>query len=369
MAPDKAAKPPQEKTTPLKPESKLRINYHMHRNRTLLIIAAAIMAITLAAHARQPAFPGAEGAGSGAIGGRGGNVYEVTNLNDSGPGSLRHTVNAKGPRTVVFRISGNIELQSPLQITNPYITIAGQTAPGGGICLKNYPLKIKADHVIVRYIRCRPGDNMAKEVDSLSASAGHNIIIDHCSASWAVDETLSISTSGQLGNVTVQWCLITESLNCSIHAKGCHGYGSLIRGGWANAYSFHHNLYAHHRGRSPRPGNYNSHTIDPKGLTFDFRNNVVYNWRGTYPGYNADTNSITKMNFINNYYKQGPNSTDAYAFRESCTYASAYFSGNSINGSLPSDPWSLVIFKNFTDAQKLAYKQLQTTRPIHRRSR
>ncbi len=304
------------------------------------------------------AFPGAEGFGRYSVGGRGGTIYEVTNLNDSGAGSLREAVGASGPRIVIFRVSGTIELQSRLKISNPYITIAGQTAPGDGICLKNYGFQVKADHVIVRYIRFRPGDNEEVEVDSLSVSAGHNIIIDHCSASWSVDETLSVATTPDvLGNVTVQWCMITESLNCSVHSKGCHGYGSLIRGGWGNGYTFHHNLYAHHRGRSPRPGNYNNYIADPDGLIFDFRNNVVYNWGGSYAGYNADSDSITKMNFVGNYYIEGNNSSGDDAFREQCTYSRAYFSDNWMNGSCPSDPWDLVRFDGFIWAQKEAYKQ------------
>lgn len=306
-----------------------------------------------------PAFPGAEGYGAQSIGGRGGRVIEVTNLNDDGPGSLREAVEVNEPRIVVFRVSGNIELESRLRIKNPYITIAGQTAPGDGICLKNYGLVISADHVIVRYLRFRPGDNEGIELDSVWVSEGRNIIIDHCSASWGVDETLSVaSSSANLGNVTIQWCMITESLNCSVHSKGCHGYGSLIRGGWGNGYTFHHNLYAHHRGRSPRPGNYNNHNIDPNGLIFDFRNNVIYNWSGAYAGYNADTDSITKMNFVGNYYKTGPNSTYNYAFLEQCPFSKAYFSDNWMNGYSPRDPWSLVRFHSFTPAEINAYKQL-----------
>ena len=157
--------------------------------------------------------------------------------------------------------------------------------------------------------------------------------------------------------------MITESLNCSIHSKGCHGYGSLLRGGYSNGYSFHHNLYAHHMGRSPRPGNYNSYTTDPSGLVFDFRNNVVYNWGGSYAGYNADTTSITKMNFVGNYYKRGPNSSGNYAFQEDCTYSRAYFSDNWMNNGYPTDPWSLVRFSGFTETQKTAYK-LSTPVPV-----
>ena len=298
------------------------------------------------------AFPGAEGYGAVSVGGRGGQVIEVTNLNDSGPRSLREAVEASGPRIVVFRVSGTIELQSQLIVDDPYITIAGQTAPGSGICLKNYVFQIKADHVIVRYMRFRAGNNMAVE-DAVWVKRGRNIIIDHCSVSWGGDETLSVVTNANdLGNVTIQWCMITESLNYA-----SHGYGSLIRGGYGNGYTFHHNLYAHHKGRSPRPGNYNSYTVDPCGLIFDFRNNVIYNWGGSYAGYNADKDSVTKINFVGNYYKQGPNSTDDYAFQEGCTYSRAYFSDNWMNGSCLKDPWGLVKFDGFSEANKAAYKQ------------
>jgi len=307
--------------------------------------------------AKTPAFPGAEGFGAFAQGGRGGRVIEVANLNDSGPGSLRRAVNAEGPRIVVFRVSGTINLSSGLSIRNPYITIAGQTAPGDGICLKTYSLSVAADHVVIRFIRCRPGDNAKFEGDAISISAGRDIILDHCSASWSVDETLSASTSGQLGDVTVQWCIISESLNKSSHHKGAHGYGSLIRGGWGNGYTFHHNLYAHHRGRSPRPGNYNSASEDPEGFIFDFRNNVLYNWAGSAAGYNSDGDSITKMNFVANYYKQGPNSTRRFAFAESTTCAKAWFADNAMNGVRPKDPWSLVSFRGFSPEQIQAYKQ------------
>jgi hypothetical protein len=262
---------------------------------SLLVLAVLLPCIFLTplVAADIPAFPGAEGCGAASIGGRGGRVIEVVNLNDSGPGSLRAAVTATDPRIVVFHVSGTIELQSRLQINNPFITIAGQTAPGDGICLKNYDLRVSADHVIIRYIRVRPGDNEAIELDAVWVAKGRNIILDHCSVSWSVDETLSVAAADdELGNVTVQWCIIAESLNCSVHSKECHGYGSLVRGGWGNGFTFHHNLYAHHRGRSPRPGNYNSNTLDPAGLFFDFCNNVVYNWGGSYAGYNADADSI-----------------------------------------------------------------------------
>jgi hypothetical protein len=312
--------------------------------------------------ASVPAFPGAEGFGMAACGGRGGRVIEVTNLNDSGPGSLRDAVNSEDPRIVVFRVGGYIELKSALDITKPNITIAGQTAPGGGICLKNYNLAVRADNCIIRYLRVRPGDIAKEEFDAISILDGRDIIIDHCSASWGLDEVISVvSRRPSMGNITVQWCVISESLNCSAHRKGCHGYASLIRAGFGNGVTYHHNLYAHNNGRSPRPGNYVDSKRDPCGLIFDFRNNVVYNWGGKHAGYNDDgkneANSITNMNFVNNYYIIGPNSTGNIAFRESTAGCKAYFNGNWMDGVCPKDPWSLVEFVDITSAQKDAYKQ------------
>ena len=334
--------------------------YMMYRSLVIFLAVCGTLLIPETA-VSVPAFPGAEGFGAQSIGGRGGKVLFVTNLDDSGPGSLREAVKTDGPRTVIFRVSGTVALKSAIVINKPYITIAGQTAPGDGMCLKNHTLVIAADHVIVRHIRCRPGDNAKAESDSLSVSSGRDIIVDHCSASWSVDETLSASSRGRLGNVTVQWCIISESLNDSIHHKGPHGYGSLIRGSFGNGYTYHHNLYAHHHARLPRPGNYIDRSLDPEGFILDFRNNVIYNWAGRAAGYNADgsngTNSITKMNFAGNYYKAGINSTGNFAFSESTTSARAWFSGNCMNGSYPDDPWSLVSFSKFSDEDMEAYKQ------------
>ena len=167
----------------------------------LLILSSGIN------YAQQIAFPGAEGYGKYTVGGRGGVVYEVTNLNDSGTGSLRAAVEASGPRTVVFRISGTITLNSDLKISNPYLTIAGQTAPGDGICLRKYALVFNnAVHdVIVRYLRVRLGNESGGESDAVSARDCSNIILDHVSASWSVDETMSLYFCP---NITIQWCMV-----------------------------------------------------------------------------------------------------------------------------------------------------------------
>ncbi|MBN1866977.1 pectate lyase [Candidatus Sumerlaeota bacterium] len=329
--------------------------------RTKFASLAVLAALILVVHssdsiAQIPAFPGAEGFGADSLGGRGGTLYEVTNLNDSGTGSLRAAVQASGPRIVVFRVSGTIILQSRLDIQNPYITIAGQTAPGDGIAVRDRGIVVKASHVVVRFIRSRLGDARSdQEDDAIWISVGNHVIFDHCSASWSVDETFSCSSGeNTLKNVTVQWCLITESLNNSIHDKGAHGYGSLIRGSYGAAYTYHHNYYCHHRGRSPRPGNYNSISIDPQGLLFNFRNNVICNWGGSYAGYNADSDSVLKMNYVGNYLKLGVNSTLGHAFREESVNDQGYFTGNYYDGAYPADSYTLVRFPTSWTAQKIA---------------
>lgn len=326
----------------------------------LLRTAFASAAITLAgvalgahpARAQAPAsgpvaFPGAEGAGRMAVGGRGGRVLRVTNLDDSGPGSLRAAVEADGPRTVVFDIGGTIRLASRLTIRRGRITIAGQTSPGGGITLRDYPLVVAADDVVVRHIRSRLGDESRIESDALTIERGRRIILDHVSASWSVDETLSVGSRYDppergIYDVTVQWSVIAESLNASGHAKGEHGYGSLIRGGHGARMTFHHNLWAAHRARMPRPGNYNAPSIDPEGPRFEFRENVFHDWGSSHAGYNADTESLAAYAFIGNAYIPGPDSAGRWAFEESNPLARAWFEGNAMDGRVPADPWTLV---------------------------
>ncbi len=276
---------------------------------------------------RAPAFPGVEGFGKYTLGGRGGRVIEVTNLNDSGPGSLRAAVMAQGPRTVVFRVSGTIALESELKIRTPFLTIAGQTAPGDGICLKNYQFNFDTQHMIIRYVRFRPGDEKGKEQDGFGGGGDH-IVIDHCSASWGVDETFSINKAS---NLTVQWCMVTESLTKSIHKKGNHGYGGLWGGPGG---SWHHNILAHHSSRNPRAsGNADS------GL-MDYRNNVIYNW-----GFNsAYGGELWPRNWINNYYKAGPATSDNVRHRiflQKDPRGKMYAAGNFVHGfpAISADNW------------------------------
>ncbi|MFA9389723.1 MAG: polysaccharide lyase family 1 protein [Prolixibacteraceae bacterium] len=313
-------------------------------------------------NAQQLAFPGAEGFGAYAKGGRGGEVLFVTNLNDKGPGSLRWAVEQEGPRTVVFAISGIVELNSRLTIKNPFITIAGQTAPGDGICLKGETLQIETNDVIVRYLRVRLGNGMQGQgslqgKDAISISVGEDIIVDHCSASWSLDEILSASThKPTLTRVTVQWCFITEGLN-----PDNHGYGSLIRGTGGAKYSYLHNLYADNRGRNPRPGNYDSNPYneDPNGLLLDFRNNVIYNWGGGHAGYNNDYKSVTHLNYVGNYLITGHDSKATGIAYSTCSpYNRAFFSDNFYDNKLPNDPWDLVQYhKKWSKKNINDYKQ------------
>ena len=276
---------------------------------TILLSGLCLAAPAVFAQEKTPAFPGAEGFGRYVSGGRGGNVYHVTSLADDGTeGTLRWALGKSGAKTIVFDVSGTIHLQSSLDIAIGNVTIAGQTAPGDGICVADYPVAIKANNVIVRYMRFRLGNknvllNGADGWDAFGGMDQENIIVDHCSVSWSIDECLSV-----LGNknTTVQWCLVAQSLVNSGHSKGAHGYG----GNWGGSgASFHHNLIAHHGSRTPRLGPRPTTQLDER---MDMRNNVIYNFggNGCYGG-----EGMT-VNIVNNYYKPGPGtSTDKKGYR------------------------------------------------------
>ena len=246
------------------------------------------------------AFEGAEGCGKYSLGGRGGKEYVVTSLADDGSeGTLRYAVEAEGPRIVTFAVSGDIHLTAPLNIRNPYLTILGQTAPGKGITLRDHNVFITADHVIVRYLRMRLGTAAGVEADALGARHCRHLMIDHCSISWATDENASFYN---LADATIQWCIISEALNSSVHHKGKHGYGGIWGG---RNVSFHHNLFAHNNSRNPRfdhPKLYWENDLLHFRGTVEFVNNVVYNWgmKAIYGGEEG------WFNVIKNYFRPGP---------------------------------------------------------------
>ena len=292
---------------------------------TAFFLAAAAL------HGATPAFPGAEGFGADTPGGRGGAVIAVTNLDDSGPGSFRAACDAEGPRIVIFRVGGLIDLKKNIVIKNPNITIAAQTAPGDGICLHDHQLIIDTHDVILRYLRSRPGDISGKEVDAISiAGSSRNVIADHCSATWSVDEALS--PSGGISDVTVQWCLIAEGLNQSVHHKGAHGYGSLVRA--IGGLTMHHNLWAHNRGRNPRLGDNYGRPPYPR---FDVRNNVIYDYGGP-----SVTGDRLQANYVNNYIRPGPETKrrETIGPKESAVALQFYLDGNEIDGKVTADLFS-----------------------------
>ncbi|MNK11509.1 hypothetical protein D3C87_295510 [compost metagenome] len=292
------------------------------------------------------AFPGAEGFGKIATGGREGRVIKVTNLNDAGAGSLREAIAASGKRIIVFEVSGNIQLKSRLQISNGDVTIAGQTAPGDGICIQDYEMNVSANNVIIRYMRFRMGDLTRNEQDALWGRQRENIVIDHCSMSWSIDECSSFYANK---NFTMQWCILSESLNKSFHEKDDHGYGAIWGGSSA---TFHHNLLAHHNSRNPRfdGGSRSGTGNSPFGIDkVDYRNNVIYNWgaNSSYGGENGE------YNIVNNYYKAGPASTNRNRIMQismetdnvatySPGYGKFYVAGNIVTNStaVTTDNWN-----------------------------
>ena len=248
-----------------------------------------------------PAFPGAEGFGSTTPGGRGGKVIKVLNLNDDGPGSFREALETPGPRIIAFNVGGTINLKTKLFIDDPWVTIAGQTASGDGICVRGEGIRVRTHDVVIRYLRFRPGDvdfglpNQWNDVDAVSISGGDtifNIVVDHCSLSWAVDE--NIDMWGEVHDITIQNCIISEALLHSKHPKGAHSMGMLI-GSKATNISVHHNLFAHNNDRNPHINGVSR---------VDFRNNVIYDPGGVAIDISGGPGQV--VNLINNYLIKGP---------------------------------------------------------------
>ena len=334
--------------------------------KLLASVLVCILAVALilplgvpAAAAELLAFPGADGKGKYTQGGRGGAVYEVTTLEDYNtsagdaviPGSLRQAVEATGPRTVVFKVAGTIELKSNLTVRRPYLTIAGQTAPGDGITLKNCTFAISADEVIVRSIRVRYGDK--NDDDAMSINSANNVIVDHCSVSWGVDETFSVKRST---NTTIQWCFITEGLHDSIHPTvRRHSKGSLVSGNDGQTVTLHHNLWAHNDARNPRPQGLKKPDEDPVGFFCDITNNVMYDWGRAYAVKNLDKDEICTINLVNNYMIAGPSSNASNFMVDLNINSRMYFAGNYMNGKRPEDQYKLITYEDFKKPAMVDY--------------
>ena len=326
-------------------ETKQLDNIHFMKK---LLLTGLTTIISAAAMAQAPAFPGAEGFGRYVTGGRGGTVYHVTNLNDSGTGSLREALGKSGKRTIVFDVSGTIKLRSDIKVSKGDVTVAGQTAPGDGITLANYTINMSANNVIIRFIRSRRGNavDINEGADAIWGRQRSNIILDHCSFSWSIDEVASFYDNR---NFTMQWCTIAEALNNAGHGKGAHGYGGIWGGKGA---SFHHNLLIHLNNRVPRFNGaryawdgYDKtkypNTIQAERV--DFRNCVMYNWGsgGCYGGPGGGY-----INMVNNYYKAGPGTNN----KTRVTQVSKSDSGNGGDNPFPNYTSRYYINGNYVTA-------------------
>lgn len=331
------------------------------------LTGSTIKTTNAAEEGRPFAFPGAEGFGRHTTGGRGGQVLIVFNLNDDGEGSFRYAAQKSYPRIIVFAVSGTIHLESPLSIKGD-VTIAGQTAPGDGICLADQPVVLGGHNIIVRYLRFRMGDKFQGSKGKLDGSGGDdalggigrkNILIDHCSISWSTDEAFTVYGGD---STTLQWNLISEPLNYSYHFETGdkdfeqHGFGGIWGGRHTSA---HHNLFAHCVTRTPRFNG--ARTNGPE--TVDFTNNVIYNWQ-TGNVYGGEDGSY---NIVNNYYKAGPQTKQTVATRilnpykklPALAYGQFYVTGNVLEGAtaVSSNNWLGVIMNEGTESDKALAKK------------
>ncbi len=309
----------------------------------MVSLSLLLIASTLVLSAQTIAFPGAEGFGKYASGGRGGQVVSITNLNDDGPGSFRHalTLFVDEPLTITFGIGGIIELKSPLVIRRSNLTIAGQTATGDGICLKGNSFILSGagkggnkGNIIIRYIRSRPGGTLKTGIYGFDMENCHDVIIDHCSFSWANEEVAAMYDTK---NTTVQYCIVSEGLYEAGHAKGHRSYGGVWGGQFA---SYHHNLIAHQNSRAVR---FNGSRAHDTIALIDYRNNVIYNWGSANAPYGGDVKikgGVSQVNMVNNFYIPGPATSNTLKFMQALHAGEAstgtgewYLSGNVMYGN------------------------------------
>jgi len=323
------------------------------------LACALLSALPVSSAAAEPllAFPHADGFGKYAKGGRGGDVYVVTSLEDERePGTLRWACEQAGPRTIVFNVAGTIELKSRLWINNGQLTIAGQTAPGEGITLKYWgPVFDGVEDVVVRGIRVRLGDK--EQENCMWITKCKNVVIDHCSFAWSINKGVVVSDSD---DITISWNFITEGLFDSIWWGGRHSRGALLYGHSGQKLSCHHNLFAHNDARNPRAGGAKPPAEDPVGFFCDITNNVMYDWGRSYAVKNLDDDFVCTMNIINNYMIAGPSSNAANFLIDRNVNSRYILQGNYMNGKQPANQYSRITYeevkKPATDFQGRPWK-------------